>query len=68
MITAKENRNARLLTAREAAERLSICERKLWSLTVPRGRLPCVRIARSVRYSVDDLDEFIASLRSTAES
>jgi len=59
---------AKLLTTREAADRLAISERKLWDLTMPRGSLRCVRIDRSVRYSLDDLDEFIAAMRSTAET
>lgn len=56
----------RLLTMQEAAERLAICERKLWSLTAPRGQLPCVRINRSVRYAPADLDAYVASLRDGA--
>lgn len=49
-----------LLTPREAAETLSVCEKSLWSLTAPRGPLKCVRLGRSVRYSLDALREFIA--------
>lgn len=44
-----------LLSAREAAQSLSICEKSLWNVTRPRGDLPCVRIGRRVLYSVDDL-------------
>lgn len=49
-----------LLTPDEAARQLSICPKSLWSLTVPRGPIRCVRLGRSVRYSVDALREFIA--------
>lgn len=49
-----------LLTPREAADTLSVCEKSLWSLTAPRGPLKCVRLGRSVRYSLDSLREFIA--------
>ena len=49
-----------LLTPREAAETLSVCEKSLWSLTAPRGPIRCVKLGRSVRYSVDALREFIA--------
>lgn len=49
-----------LLTPRDAAETLSVCEKTLWSLTHPRGPIRCVRLGRSVRYSVDALREFIA--------
>jgi predicted DNA-binding transcriptional regulator AlpA len=48
-----------LVTPREAARLLSICEKTLWSLTAPRGPLPAVRLGRSVRYDVVDLQAFI---------
>ena len=44
-----------LLAAREAAEALSVCEKTLWSMTEPRGDLPCVRIGRRVLYDQRDL-------------
>ncbi len=47
-----------LLTPREAARTLSICEKTLWSLT-KRGELSAVRIGRAVRYDVTDLQAFI---------
>lgn len=47
-----------LLTSREAAQALSISERKLWELTNRRD-IPSVRIGRSVRYRPSDLDDFI---------
>ena len=48
-----------LLTAREAANALSISERLLWTLT-HRGEIPVLRLpgrgkARALRYDVDDL-------------
>jgi len=48
-----------LLTVRQAAQALSICEKSLWALTSPRGPLQAVRIGRAVRYSIDDLRVFI---------
>ncbi len=48
-----------LVTARDAARLLSVCEKTLWSLTAPRGPLPAVRIGRAVRYDVADLRAFI---------
>jgi len=48
-----------LLTARQASEALSISERTLWSITVPRGPLPVVKVGRSVRYCPTDLDAWI---------
>lgn len=51
------------LTPRQAADALSIGERTLWRLTAPRGPLPSVRIGRSVRYAISDLDAWIAASR-----
>lgn len=47
-----------LLRCHEAAEMLSISERKLWSLTAS-GEIPHIRIGRSVRYPVDELRKWI---------
>lgn len=54
-----------LVDAREAARLMSIGERTLWSLT-NRGVIGCVRIGRSVRYSVSALDAFIAKQTTQA--
>jgi len=50
-----------LLSAREAARALSICEKTLWSLTRPRGNLPCVRIGRRCLYDPRDLEAWIGA-------
>lgn len=50
-----------LLPSHEAANALSICEKTLWSMTEPRGPIPCVRIGRRVLYSVDSLRQWIAA-------
>lgn len=55
-----------LLTAKEAAYSLSISERKLWELTDD-GRIPYIRIDRSVRYSVEDLARWIEEHRKGGE-
>ena len=47
-----------LVTSREAAQMLSICERTLWSLSNS-GQLPAVRIGRAVRYAVIDIEAYI---------
>lgn len=52
-----------LLTAREAAAALGICERTLWELT-NRGEIPTVRIpgrgkAKSIRYDIADIHALI---------
>jgi len=53
-----------LLTVRQAADALSICEKSLWNLTQPRGPLPAVRIGRAVRFSISDLQAFIESRKA----
>jgi predicted DNA-binding transcriptional regulator AlpA len=51
------------LRPREAAALLSISERTLWSLTAPRGPIPCKRLpgSRLVLYSVADLQRWLES-------
>ena len=44
---------------REAARLLSISERTLYSLSHPRGPIPCIRLGRSVRYSVAAIREYL---------
>jgi excisionase family DNA binding protein len=48
-----------LLNARDAAEALAVSERTLFTLTKAQ-KVPCVRLGRSVRYSVKDLEDWIA--------
>ena len=48
------------LTYREAAASLGVCERSIWSL-VRDGSLPAVRIGRSVRIPVSELEKFVAA-------
>ena len=48
----------RLLSCREAASRLGISERLLWSL-YNRGEIPHVRIGRCVRFDPGDLEDWI---------
>lgn len=55
----------RLMKPREAAAYLAISERKLWSLTQS-GRIPAVRLDRSVRYDFSDLDKFIQIAKELA--
>ena len=47
-----------LLSVREAATAMGICEKTLWTLTQA-GEIPVVRIGRAVRYPVDGLREWI---------
>lgn len=52
-----------LLKAREAAQRLAISERYLYQLTSS-GELPCVRIGKLVRYSVETLRKWVKDRES----
>jgi putative molybdopterin biosynthesis protein len=56
--TDQRTANRLLLTPREAAKAMSVCEKTLWSLT-KRGLLPSVHIGRAVRYDVADLQAYI---------
>lgn len=47
-----------LLTSRDAARLLAISERTLWGLTKV-GKIPVVRIGRSIRYDRHDLTRWI---------
>lgn len=53
-----------LLSAREAAKALSVCEKTLWTLT-QRGDIPVVRIGRAVRYDPRDLRAWIESAKNS---
>jgi hypothetical protein len=48
-----------LVTSREAARLLGICERSLWAWSAPRGPIPVVKLNRAVRFDVRDLEAFI---------
>lgn len=54
-----------LLKSREAAQRLAISERYLYQLTAS-GEVPCVRVGKLVRYSVETLRRWIKD-RESAE-
>jgi excisionase family DNA binding protein len=47
-----------LLTSREAAKRLAISERTLWTLT-DRGEIRCIRMGTAKRYPIVELEGFI---------
>lgn len=52
------------LRPREAAMAIGISERTLWSLSAPRGPIPCIRIGhgkrRSVLYSVAGIQAWLS--------
>ena len=54
--------SALLVDAREAARMLAVSPRKLWAMTFEETPgLPYVRCGRLVRYSPDDLRQWIAT-------
>lgn len=61
-MTIADDNSKLLLTARETAEKLSISERKLWNLT-NENEIPAIRIGRSVRYSIEDIQLWIDTKR-----
>ena len=53
-----------LLTVRDTAAALAVCEKTLWALTRS-GRLLAVRIGRAVRYDRRDIERFIEAAKGT---
>jgi len=47
-----------LMTTREAATALAVCEKTIWAATKC-GDLKCVRLGRAVRYRLQDLEDWI---------
>lgn len=56
-----------LLTPRDAAKAMAVCEKTLWNLTQPRGTLPAVKLGRAVRYDPADLQAFIGRMKGVAD-
>jgi predicted DNA-binding transcriptional regulator AlpA len=54
--------NPQLLNSRDAASRLAISLRTLWTKTNS-GEICCIRIGSSVRYSLIDLEAYINKCR-----
>jgi len=52
-------RELKLLKVRQVAEWLGLSEKMLWTITVPRGKLRCVRIKKSLRYNPEDVKAYI---------
>lgn len=64
MQTNGRNATTLLLTSKQAADALAISPRTLWGLTFETTPpLPYVRCGRLVRYSPDDLQEWIDARR-----
>ena len=47
-----------LLSPRDAAKALSVCEKTLWTIT-QKGDIPVIKIGRLVRYPVEGLRSWI---------
>jgi hypothetical protein len=56
-----------LLNKKETADYLRISVRTLDNITQPRGTLPCIRIGRSIRYSVTAIEYWLKQQESTSE-
>jgi excisionase family DNA binding protein len=64
MNSSKQPDMPRLLwNSHEAAAALSISLRTLWTLT-DEGKIPCIRIGRSVRYDPEDIRRWIESQKT----
>jgi hypothetical protein len=61
------NPESLLISTRQAAKMLGLCERTVSALSQPHGPIPVVRIGRCVRYSPDDLKTFIQNRKSKAD-
>ena len=62
-----EKRVTLLLTPQQAADALAISPRKLWGMTAS-NEIPHIRCGRCVRYSVDDLRQWIESQRKAGDA
>lgn len=63
-MTDKITKTPLLVTARDAARMLAVSPRKLWGMTFEQTpSLPHVRCGRLVRYSPDDLRQWIEAQR-----
>lgn len=52
-----------LLSARETAKALGICEKTLWTLT-KQGGIPCIRVGVRVLYDPQDLRSWIDRVKT----
>lgn len=56
-----------LLTVRETAQTLALCEKSLWNLRRS-GRLRAVRIGRAIRFDRRDVLAFVEAAKDKKES
>ncbi len=57
-----------LLTNKQAAKLLGVCERKLWSMTNETREISCIRIGRSVRYDPRDIEEYLQRSKQSCKA
>jgi excisionase family DNA binding protein len=55
-----------LWTRGETAEFLSVSLRHLWAIT-DRGDLPCIKLGRTVRYAIEDIEAYLKRSRTGGE-
>jgi excisionase family DNA binding protein len=53
----------RLLDRKETAAYLAISDRHLWAIT-DRGDLPCIKLGRTVRYAIEDIEAYLKRSRT----
>lgn len=62
-----EQKNILALRPKDAAKALGLSARTLWSLTAPRGPIPCIRTgpqkSAAVLYAVADLQDWLTQAR-----
>lgn len=49
----------RLMTLKEVARLFNVSERTVWANTSPRGPIPVIHIGNSIRYSPDEIQDWI---------
>ena len=64
-MTKKEISPRRLCKLHDAALYLAVSDQTLWQMTKD-GQIPCVRLRRSVRYDIADLDAFISRAKGVS--
>ena len=57
-----------LLSVREAASALNVCEKTLYSYTVPRGTIKCLKIGTRMLYVPADLREWIDKQKGATDA
>ena len=66
MICNSDYESPRLIDEREAAKVLAVCPRTLWSIRKS-GRIPYLKIGRSVRYDSNDFSVWIEANKTIPE-